>query len=164
MKCIKCDSQLLLPIGEKHSPVLILGYAPTYDEYQKGVHGSFGSAVHVVLRQELAGAGMAFESTRYTCMWGHLPNKQEADLEWNLKRALEEAKGRKAILLLGSELLRVFVPEHSKVLDVAGLKLSSHLLGKKLVMAAPHPSTVQHGNFGELRFALEKFVKLASKF
>ena len=74
--------------------------------------------------------------------------------------ALDEAKNRKAILLVGSEVVNAFTEYN--VMDIGGLRMDSsdHPFSCKAVMAIPNPALVFHRTVGEIRFGITKFVEM----
>src|SRR3990167_8797408 len=109
--CPLCDKRLVNPIGPKDAAILIASEFPGWRELQTGV--PFSDRAGKVLRRELQRVGLAFNMCRITNLWLHAPHpggrktvdreaKQE-ELAWHLSRLRQEMVGRRAILLLGSE-------------------------------------------------------------
>ena len=169
--CISCGrDDLVLASGPRRADILIVGEFPGRTEIQKGkpLVGNTGG----VLRSELSRANLDMKQMRITNLWLHPPQKPKAkDVEgkrikekcyhYGLEKLIEEAKGRKAILLLGSDTLKGLCDE--KVSDVSGLEVQSPYLSAPLVFACVQPATVFHSGLGELRQALEKFGRKVDK-
>ena len=73
------------------------------------------------------------------------------------EQVIKEAKGKQAILLIGSDTIKYFCD--LKVHNVNGLEVKSNYFSAPLVMACVQPATVFHGCVGELRLGLNKFAK-----
>jgi len=112
-----------------------------------------------VLRQELGHLGLDLKSTRRCNLWQHPPNKDQKCLEAGMKVVISEAKGRKAILLLGSDVVDVFIRDQS-VMKISGLKVKSSYFSAPIIMVCPNPALVYRKGrgIGEVRLALSKFV------
>lgn len=154
--CPACAEPAIMPSGPKNSPVLIIGEFPGNDEMEHG--RPFTGKTGKILRAELRRIGIEFMLCRVTNLWMHLPNGDESCFKAGLDAVLEEAKGRKAILLIGSECADVFLGKG--VMEVAGLETESTVLSSDLIMASPNPAMVFQPNqgVGEVRFALQKFA------
>jgi len=151
--CPYCGADLVRAAGNKHSDVLIIGEFPGDEEKQQGIPmvGRMGS----VLRNELAFLGLDLMSFRRTNLWLHEPNKNKECFQMGVEAAMKEARGKKAILLMGSEAVAYFTGW--KVSDVSGLKVVSDKLSAPTIMAMFNPAIVFHGTVGEIKFALRKF-------
>ena len=169
--CPSCDrDDLVLASGPRRADILIVGEFPGKIEIQKGkpLVGNTGG----VLRSELSRAKLDMKQMRITNLWLHPPQKVKAkDIEgkeikekcyqYGLEKLIEEAKGREAILLLGSDTLKHLCNE--KVTNVSGLEVKSIYLSAPLIFACVQPATVFHSSIGELRQALEKFSRKVDK-
>jgi DNA polymerase len=166
--CPSCGrDDLVLASGPRRADILIVGEHPGAKEIQKGkpLVGNTGG----VLRTELSKAGLDMRQMRITNLWLHPPQKtttkssdekkeqKQKCFQYGLEKLIEEAKGRKAILLLGSDTLKELCNE--KVSNVSGLEVQSPYLSAPLLFACVQPATVFHSSIGELRQALEKFSK-----
>lgn len=155
--CPYCNrDDLVLPFGPKRSSILIIGEFPGEDEIKKGrpMTGPMGG----VLRTELAKLGLDTHSMRLTNLWLHPPNDNKECFNYGLESVIKEAKGRKAILLIGSETVKFFTGEN--VSEVNGLQVKSTYFSAPIVFACVQPAIVFHKPIGELRLSLQKFVKL----
>jgi hypothetical protein len=70
---------------------------------------------------------------------------------------LEHAKGKRAVLLVGSDTVSTFTGY--KISDVNGLQVDSSVLSAPIIYAAVNPSLAEHRALGEVRLSIEKFVK-----
>ena len=154
--CPVCKTNDCVPAGgNEQSKILIIGEFPGKEEIQSG--RPFSGATGAVFRTELAKLGMDLYSMRICNMWIHEPNKNEKCLEYGIQQVIKEAKGKQAILLVGSDTVKYFCDK--KVSKVNGLEVQSLLLSAPIIMALIQPATVFHGVVGELRFGLKQFVK-----
>ena len=154
--CPHCNrDDLVLASGSKRSEILVIGEFPGAEEVKKGkpMIGAMGG----VLRTELGRVGLDMNQMRLCNLWLHPKNKSEDCLNYGLQKAIEEARNRKAILLIGSDTVKQFCNE--KVSEVTGLEVKSPYFSAPLVFACVQPATVFHRSIGELRLSLEKFSK-----
>lgn len=153
--CPVCKtSDIVPPSGKEKSKILIVGEFPGSDEIKTG--RPFSGATGGILRTELAKLGIDLSSIRIMNMWMHLPNKNEKCLEYGVQQVIQEAKGKQAILLIGSDTVKYFCD--LKVHNVTGLEVKSNYFSAPLIMACVQPATVFHGTLGELRLSLKKFA------
>lgn len=159
--CPSCGrDDLVLPSGPKRANILIVGEFPAKEEMRKGkpLVGATGG----VLRTELGKSGLDMRQMRITNLWLHpkpstKSDHYEACFNYGKEKVIQEAKGRKAILLLGSDTVKDLC--HEKVSDVSGLEVQSPYLSAPLLFACVQPATVFHQGVGELRQALFKFSR-----
>lgn len=160
--CPACSQRIVAPSGPRNSPVLLLGEFPGRTEVEQGrpfaTHTMFITAGRV-LRTELAMAGLDFNTCRVSNLWLHEPNDSDNCFEEGKAIALEEAKGRKAILLIGSLVVETFTAY--KVSEVSGLQVDTPMLSCPIVYALFNPALVfQPGRgIGEIRMGIQKFAK-----
>lgn len=160
-ECPICKTdKVVLPVGNENSPVLIIGEFPGNEEVEKGIPmvGPMGR----VLRQELSVLGVDIKQTRRTNIWIHPPNKNKDCLDHGIQLAIKEAKGKKAILLLGSDVVKTFLS--MSVMDVAGIIMKSPYFSCPVV-SCPNPAIVfQKGKgIGEVRLSLKKFANFLNE-
>lgn len=150
--CGMKGDELVIPIGNPNSPILILGEHPGKDEIKRGMPmvGAIGS----VIKAELAYLGLDMCQCRITNIWLHLPTNKKECLNYGIERAIQEAQNRTAILLIGSETTKYFVGMSAT--DAAGIRLNSPLLSAPIIMSCPQPNFAS--GIGEVRLALKKFV------
>ena len=159
--CPACAEVGVPPSGVKESPILIIGSFPDDADLERG--RPFMGTTGKVLRSELKIAGIEPFVVRMANLWLHKPNGNENCYKAGLDIALDEAKGREAILLVGSECVEVFTGH--KVMDVCGLQVDSPMLSCDTVFAVINPSSVfaPGAGVGEIRLALKKFADACKK-
>ena len=154
--CPHCkDEDLVLPTHIRNSTVLLIGEFPGDEEIKHG--RPFVGATGSVLKTELARVGLDIRQFSLANLWIHKPNSNKACLEYGITKIIQIAKGKTAILLIGSDVVGYFVDE--KVSQVNGLEVKSPYLSAPLIMACIQPATVFHQPLGELRLTLSKFAK-----
>jgi uracil-DNA glycosylase family 4 len=134
--CPHCGrDDLVLASGPRRAKILIVAEWPGRDEIKKGkpMVGAMGK----VLRNELARADLDMNQMRLANLWLHPPQKKGKDntirdncFNYGLEKVIKEAKGRKAILLIGSDTVSFFCDE--KVSEVSGLEVKSSYLSAPL--------------------------------
>lgn len=161
MRCPHCNSLMTRASGPQDADILIIGEFPGEDEMQTG--RAFTGTTGKVLRNEMRQVGLEFAMCRVTNIWLHTPTKNEDCLKFGMNAVLDEAKDRKAILLIGSECSNTFVGKG--VMEIAGLEVTSPLLFADLIMACPNPAIVFHPNqgVGEVKLSLKKFADACKK-
>ena len=157
--CPICGTDKFVPaFGPKKSKVLIVGEYVGDQEIKQGLPmvGNMGN----VLRTELAYLKFDFKSARRTNLWRHTPNKNKECLQNGMEEVIKEAKGRKAILLLGNEVVDLFL--NKSVMKIAGLNVKCDYFSAPVVVCCPNPAMAFHAGhgIGEIRLALTKFVRL----
>lgn len=166
-ECPACSKEVIQPRGPKMAKVLLLGEFPGRDEINKGI--PFVGMTGKVLTTELARLGLDIRQFRVTNLWRHVKpavgaTKEskaayEACLDAMIVQALRAAKDKQAILLIGSDTVKIFASK--AVSDVNGMNITgecSLLQACPIIYASVNPATVFHGGLGEIRFALEKFA------
>lgn len=157
--CPKCASLCCPPSGHSKD-LLIIGEFPSDEEIRQG--RPFASSPNFmsagkIFRKELERVGLSINDFRITNLWAHIPNKDEDCYNIGYSLALEEAKGKKAILLVGSDVVETFT--NYKVSNVSGLQVDSAILSAPLIIASVNPALAQHRGVGEVRHAIEKWHK-----
>lgn len=155
--CPICGRDDCVPAyGNKNAEILVIAEFPGDEEVTQGkpLCGNTGT----VLKHELGRLGMDLKCMRICNLWIHPPNKNNKCLEYGASKVIEESIGKKAILLLGSDVVKYFCGED--VGSVAGLRLTSNLLFSPLIVASPNPAIVFRSTIGELRLSLQKFESL----
>lgn len=139
--------------------MLIIGEFPGQTELESGkpfaTHERFMTAGKI-LRKELQRLGWSLGQFRAMNLWQHAPNENEECYKHGYNLVLDEAKGRSAILLVGSEVVETFT--QYKVMDVSGLQVDSPILSCEIIYAMVNPSLALHRAVGEVRNGVEKFV------
>jgi uracil-DNA glycosylase family 4 len=162
VSCPVCNSmEMVYPIGPKKSPILIIGEAPGDDEIRDAK--PFVGRTGTVLRTELGRLGIDLGAMRITNMWRHPKTDNEKCFQHCFTKAIEDAQGRKAILLIGAGTLKKFCGHG--VEDYNGLLVKSNWLSAPFVMASVQPAVVwnENGTLGEVRFVMKKFAELIEK-
>lgn len=159
--CPACGEPGVPPHGGKDSKILIIGEFPGDEEMEKG--RPFIGPTGKVFKAELRRVGIEYALCRVTNIWLHPPTKNEFCLKAGIDIALDEAKGKQAILLVGSECARLFLDKG--VMEVSGLQVESQMLSAPIIFAMPNPALVFQPNrgVGEIRFALKNFADACEK-
>lgn len=154
-KCPVCGSEEVVPpSGKVNSPVLIVGEFPGDEEIKEG--RPFVGAMGGVFKTELSKLGVDVKALRICNLWQHEPTKNKECLEHGIKTVVKEAEGRKAILLIGSDTVKLFCDK--SVAATTGLEVKSSYLSAPLIMSCIQPAIVFHSSIGEFRLSLQKFV------
>lgn|SRR5574341_134184 len=163
--CPSCGNVVCMPSGHS-GDLLIIGEFPSDEEMLQGrpfaSNRNFISAGKI-LRKELELVGMSLSDHRVTNIWLHKPNNEDNCFQAGYNHVLSEAKGKKAILLVGSDTVSIFTSY--KVSDVSGLQVNSPVLSAPLIMAMINPASAMvmgHG-IGEVRFAIKKWKSLLER-
>ena len=110
-----------------------------------------------VMRKELARVGLDLTQFRVSSLWIHEPTKNEECFKVSYDAVLEEAKGKKFILLVGAEVVETFTGY--KVSDVSGLQVDSPVLSAPIIYAMVSSSMALARSVGEVRLSIEKVAK-----
>lgn len=161
--CPACGNAGVSPSG-KSQTILVIADAPDKDSFSQGIpfatHTMY-TTVGKVFRKELEKCGASLQDFRVTYLWLHEPTKDELCYQAGYKNVLDEAKGKKAILLVGADVVETFTK--FKVSDVNGLQVDSHILSAPIIYALTSPALALHRGVGEVRFGIEKFVQRLEK-
>lgn len=161
--CPACGEKICPPSG-KSSDILIVGEFPSREEMIQGrpfaSNPNFMSAGKI-FRKELERLGVSLSDFRVINLWLHETTKDENCFKAGYNNVLDEAKGKKAILLVGSDTVETFT--EYKVSDVNGLQVNSNILSAPLIYAMVNPALAAHRALGEVRFGVEKFVHRLEK-
>lgn len=166
--CPACGEPGVPPSGSVSSDILIIGEFPGEAEMERG--RPFCGPTGKVLKAELRRVGIEPNMCRYTNLWLHPPldgkewiARNEECRHAGLSIALDEAKGRKAVLLVGSDCAEQFIG--LKVTSICGLLVDSAMLSAPIVMAIVNPAIVfqESKGVGEVRLALSKFAEACQK-
>jgi uracil-DNA glycosylase family 4 len=157
--CPYCGADLVSASGNKHSDVLIIAEYPGETEIEQGI--CLVGKTGMVFRSELAYLGMDLKSFRRTNLWLHTPNKNQDCFKMGVEQVLKEAKGKRVILLLGSDTVKYFTGKN--VSDVNGLQVQSTMLSAPTILAGINPAIVFHGTVGEVRFLVKKFKEVVEE-
>lgn len=150
------------PHNPSKSKVLIVAEHPGKTEKQRGIPmvGRTGG----ILRTELAYMGWDLSGFGTCNLWQHEPNKNEKCLKHGRKVVIKEAKKKKVVLLVGSDVAKMFLTK--TVSEVNGLNVKEFLkfpFSAPVVMAMMNPAVVFHNVHGEIKLALQKFIDEVEK-
>ena len=161
--CPICNTTTCPPSGHSKS-LLIVGEFPGRLELERGqpfaTSPMFISAGKV-FRKELERVGLSLFDFRVCNLWKHEPNKSEECFQDGYNSVLDEAKGKSAVLLVGSDVVETFTGH--KVMDVSGLQVDSSVLSAPIIYAMVNPALALHRGIGEVRLAIEKFAARLEK-
>lgn len=161
--CPVCATKCCPPSGHSKD-LLIIGEYPGRLEIETGVpwstHHRYTTAGRV-FRKELERVGMSLRDFRCVNIWLHEPTDSEECWQVGYDMVLEEAKGKKAILLVGSDVVEQFTGY--KVSDVSGLQVDSAILSAPIIYALYNPALALHRAHGEICLGIEKFVARLEK-
>lgn len=161
--CPICQSFCLSPY-RKSDDILVIGDAPSDDDLRQGAPFSTNTyriTAGKVFRKELERCGVAFNQLSVINIWQHIPTDNQECWEHGYNKVLEESKGKKAILLVGSDVVETFTKY--KVSDVSGLQVDSHVLSAPIIYAMYSPALSLARGVGEVRLAVEKFIQRLEK-
>lgn len=150
--CEQCHKYpLVMPSGPEDSPVLLVGTYPGEEEMEllRPWVGPAGKA----LRKELERVGLNLDDYRQTNLWLH-PKDKECMLSYHRDKLDAEMKGRKFILLMGSDAVKSVL--ELKVSDVSSLIKKTEF---GMVMAMENPASAVEGSHGEVRLGIERAAK-----
>jgi len=105
--------------------------------------------------KEFRRCGVDIKRLRITNLWQHTKNENAGCLVHWAKKAIAEAKGKQAILLIGAETVKYFCG--CSVEAYNGLLVKSDYLSAPVVMACVQPVNVFSGGLGEVRLTIQKF-------
>lgn len=152
--CPICEGVAVPARGPVDSEILVIGEFPGEQEMLSGK--PFVGGAGAVLRQEFNNNNIDLGDFRLTNLWVHPPNDNEDCLKFGMGLIKDEAKGKKVILLIGSDTVSRFTDYN--VSDVSGLAVESEFFKKAdLVMAMYNPAIVFHKAVGEIRLAVKNF-------
>ena len=161
--CPVCgNTKCVPPHNPNKSEVLIVGEFPGKEEEVQGVPlvGRTGT----ILRQQLARLGYDLSQFCVCNLWQHEPNKNIDCLEQGKKVVIKEAKKKKLILLVGSDVAKMFLTKN--VSELNGMIVNDYLkfdFSAPVVMACYNPAIVFHSVAGEVILALKNFTKEVKK-
>jgi hypothetical protein len=156
--CPSCGNEATSPQGRKNAKYLLIFSKP----YVTAAVRSYKDKVTGldVLRKELAKVGLDLSEFRIAFLWMHEPGKNDNCYLAGRDTVLEEAKGKEAVILVGSEASEEFCGYGAG--DVAGLQVDSVSFSAPIVFVLPKPEGVfvRGAGIGELRLAVQKLGKL----
>lgn len=160
MQCIHCSNKTVLPGGLNENGIAVIGESPGPKDIAQGVPftGMYGQ----ILRNEFNKASLTFDLGVYTNLWMHRVQdsywEDQKHFMWHRARLLETIADCPRVLMIGTELARIFVDQG--VGEIVGLEFESKWLppGVKATFL-PLPSSILHGGIGEFRLGIEKFAE-----
>jgi len=151
--CPACGNEATSPQGRKNSKYLLVFSKP----YPMAAVRSYKDSVTGldVLRKELARVGLQLSEFRMAYLNMH-ESKDENCYYAGRDTILDEAKGREAVILVGSEVTEEFCGVSAQ--DTAGLQVDSMSFSAPLVVVLPKPESVfvRGSGIGEFRLAVQK--------
>ena len=154
MNCPICKKKLVLPTGFEEFPILLIGNAPDDNGITAGQ--PFYGQTTKILFAELGRYGIDLRSCRKTNYWMH--RKDSKCKKFMEQQLTKEAKGKKAILLMGAEPVKFFTAGQYGVKELTSLRIEPETAFTALViMASVNPSETHRGGIGELRLAIKRF-------
>ena len=163
-KCEVCKLPLIQPAGRPDAPLYLFGPYPGKEEINRGIPwcGPAGE----VLKSELLRAGIAPQTCRLSNIWLHGQKKDPTGehVAWMMDQLLADLKYAKAVLIMGSLSIRMFLDRN--VIDCNGLKVKSKWLPKniKVAYASYNPAQVLIGTVGEFRLAVKRFAMATKEY
>jgi hypothetical protein len=137
-----------------------VGDAPTKEDLYQGhpfsSNPNFMTAGRI-LRKELELMGTSLNDFRTVTLWQHEPTKSEECWQVGYDNILDDAKGKKAILLIGADVVEAFT--QYKVSDVSGLQVDSPVLSSPIIYALVNPAVALSRGVGEVRQGIQKFIQ-----
>jgi hypothetical protein len=155
--CPACSELATPPSGRKNAPYLLVFTKP-YEQVSSWRDNKTTGLD--VLRKELAKAGLDLVSDfRIASLWLHEPGKNDECYNAGRDLVLEESKGRKVVVLVGSDATEEFCGMSAG--DVAGLQVDAPAFSAPIVFVLPKPEGVfvRGYGIGELRLSCQKLAK-----
>lgn len=163
--CPVCASPLVEPMGPVKSKLILVGGTPGDDELDELLPwvGKAGE----VLQNELSRAGIAWGTVRVTNLWLHRVPGKKVDTfdrcrEFCLGELMKELVGRKAVLLMGTEVVNLFTGFGSSLVSSMRVQCAD-LPGAELVVASVNPTEALKDKVGETRLAISNFARWSKK-
>lgn len=157
--CPACGNEATPPNGKKSARYLMIFSKPypapgIRNKYQREQLSGLD-----VLRKELSKVGLDLSEFRMAYLNMH-DSKDENCYFAGRDIILDEAKGKEAVILVGSEVTEEFCGLSAQ--DTAGLQVDSMSFSAPLVFVLPKPESVfvRGAGVGELRLSCEKLGKV----
>lgn len=157
--CPACGSEAQSPNGKKSAKYLLVFSKPY--PVQTGIRSKYQREQLTgldVLRKEFSKVGLDLADFRMAYLNLH-ESKDENCYFAGRNIVLDEAKGREAVILVGSEVTEEFCGLSAQ--DTAGLQVDSMSFSAPLVFVLPKPESVfvRGAGVGELRLACQKLER-----
>lgn len=116
-----------------------------------------------VMQREMRRVGLELTDFRTVCLWPHKDIGDVRCMEEQEKLVLEEAKGKRIVLLVGAQSVSRYTGYN--VSDVNGLPIESGVLSAPIIYPLVSPSSVlvTGQGVGEIRFGLGEFAARLAK-
>jgi len=174
--CPNCGKKSLSPTL-RSKPYMIIKESVTSNEMEQGTlftlsgvnkYGHNENTTSYYLAKELGMAGVSMQTLSLSALWLHTPPKAvkgkegkesfQKCLDWSIGEVIKACAGKKAIMLMGAEVVRTFTGYG--VSDVSGLVCTSDLLPSvPVIVAAPNPDKMMAVPIGELRNSIRVFAE-----
>lgn len=161
-RCPKCGKLLIEPMGNPHSPYLLVGEYPGHKEAIQGVPFAFKQRPNQtfagdLLQAELIRVGIALPTILVTNMWQHQQDENTCDPAFHLDQTVKLFADRTHVLLMGTAATMPLIGK--KFNEVSGTRVKVPSFKKINFWAAPNPSLAMSQPIGELRLALSRFAE-----
>ena len=158
--CPACGEEATPPSGRKTAKYLLVFSKPY--PVQKGVKSKYQKEQLTgldVLRKELSRVGLELNEFRMAYLNMH-ESKNENCYFAGRNIILDEAKGREAVILVGSEVTEEFCGLSAQ--DTAGLQVDSMSFSAPITFVLPKPESVfvRGSGIGEVRLAVQKLGRM----
>lgn len=157
MDCTYCNAKIIEPYGYGENGITIIG--DTANKYDVAAGLPLSGQPLDILRSELNFVGIHLDSCYLTNLWKHTKPSgayNTAHFDEHLTETIREIQRSQYVLLIGTEITKILLPI-TNTTGILGLPMKSSLANPmKLMMVAPHPTTVMYGTLGEFRLTLEK--------
>ena len=153
-KC-KCGKMIIPARGPASAKILLVGEFPGMDEIIKGI--PFIGRTGDILGTECSRAGLDLSKCRVTNLWYHAKDEKGCDVDLHKTALAKEMKGKDYILLMGSDLTKLFFGKG--VMELSGLEVKNEMFPKARIFVSTNPAQLMHGPVGEFRLALSRFTE-----
>lgn len=174
MICPSCGKGVISP-KLSHKPYMIVKQDITQQEADTGSIFSLkgknkwgyehNTTAHY-LNLELGRLGLQLSQFTLAALYmHHLPKSKKTKedkailqgcIDFSISEVVKLAQGKKIVLLMGSEVVKVFTGFSAS--EVYGLSVKSGLLEVPMIIPAPNPEKILHQPIGEMRIALKSLA------
>lgn len=161
-RCPKCGKLLIEPMGNSHSPILLVGEYPGHKETIQGRPFAFKikptqTFSGDILQTELLRVGIALPTILVTNMWQHQQDDNTCDPAFHVDATVRLFADRTHILLMGTAALMPLIGQ--KFNEVSGTRVQVPNFKKIHFWASPNPALAYSQPIGELRLAFQRFAE-----